>query len=94
MFPFLVMQHNESNIVWGSSFDLFFVVVAVVSAGFLAKLPDYFGIVEENYFARNAGFIALLPLITFFDWKKKLPLSNGLIVIAIIATAALVDFCL
>ena len=83
------MRDNESKISWGKSVELLVVVVAVLVAGFLAKLPDYFAMGEENYYARNAGFIAFLPLIAFYSWKRKLPFSNGLIVSAIIATAVL-----
>ena len=65
----LQMKDNNPKIFWGNGFDLLFVVVAVVVAGCLAKLPDYFAIAEENYFARYSGFIALLPLIAFFGWR-------------------------
>ena len=83
------MRDNESKISWGNGVELLVVVTAVVAAGFFAKLPDYFSIAPENYYIRNAGFIAFLPLIAFFGWKRKLTFSNGLIVSAIIATAAL-----
>ena len=82
------MQENESKISWGNGVELLVVVVAVLVVGFLAKLPDYFSISPENYYARNAGFIAFLPLIAFLGWKRKLPFSNGLTTSVVIAIAA------
>jgi hypothetical protein len=64
---------NESNdINWGTSIDLFIVIIAVLIAGNMAKLPQYFAINESFFYPRNIGFVVFPLLTAYFAWKNKL----------------------
>ncbi|MBS1605432.1 MAG: hypothetical protein JST42_22400 [Bacteroidetes bacterium] len=66
--------HYESDEVdWGSYKDLFFVIIASLIAGLIAKVPDIFNIAEEPFYSRNAGLILFPALSAYFAWKNKLP---------------------
>jgi hypothetical protein len=60
------LRHQGEPIRWGSRKDLFFLLGAALSAGLLAKLPDWAGIEAENYYLRSLGFIVFSPLAAFF----------------------------
>lgn len=53
-------------------YELFFVIIASLIAGFIAKIPDIFHLKEEFYYPRNVGFVFLPILIGYFAWKNNL----------------------
>lgn len=83
------LRYDGDEINWGSRHELLFVVIGALVAGFLAKLPDIFGIDPEFYYPRNIGFIVFPVLMAFFAWKNHLPTAR-IIFIAGITLAGLV----
>ena len=68
----LRLNYESSEISWGSSNELAFLVVASLLAGIIAKFPDFFDINTEFFYARNIGFIIIPILTTYFVWKNNL----------------------
>jgi hypothetical protein len=66
------LNFAKEEISWGTGKDLFFVIVASILAGVIAKLPALLGINEEYFYNRNIGFIVFPALSAFFAWKNKL----------------------
>lgn len=62
----------EDETAWWNHKDLIFVITASLAAFFVAKLPAIFSLDEEFFYSRNIGFIAFLPLMTYFAWKNRL----------------------
>jgi hypothetical protein len=68
------LKDEPDAISWGSKKELLWIVLGILTAGILAKIPGIFSVDEEFFYSRNVSFI--LPLITaFFAWKNKLPLN-------------------
>lgn len=65
--------------------DLYFVIVASLIAGLVAKLPDILRIGEEYFYSRHIGFIIFPFLAAFFALKNNLTAGK----IAIIAATTL-----
>lgn len=49
-----------------------FVAVAILFAGSLLKLPEWFGIGEQDFYPRNLSFSVLPLLAAYFAWKNRL----------------------
>lgn len=60
------------ELVWGTTRDLTFVILASLVAGIIAKLPALLGIDEDFFYPRNIGFIVFPTLIAYFVWKNNL----------------------
>src|SRR5215212_5279596 len=50
------LNFESTEISWGSSRDIIFVLVASFIAGLVAKIPDFTGINPEFFYARNISF--------------------------------------
>ncbi|WP_026899260.1 hypothetical protein [Daejeonella oryzae] len=90
------LNYENDEISWGSGRDLIFVIVAVLFAGTIAKLPVYLNINEDYFYPRNIGFIIFPVLAAFFAWKNnlskmKIGLIAGLMVLALIFINSLPD---
>lgn len=59
------------DIKWGNKSDIVLVVVLVLVAGLIAKIPAFFGINEEFFYSRNVGFIIFPALTAFFVFKNE-----------------------
>ena len=79
------LNYESDEISWGTKQELFFVIIAALIAGLIAKLPAFFSISEDFFYPRNIGFIIFPILTAYFAWKNKL--STGKI--AFIAGATL-----
>jgi hypothetical protein len=80
------LNYDSGEINWGSGKELWFVVIASLVAGIIAKIPAFFSINEAYFYPRNIGFI-IFPLLTaYFAWKNKPPFAT----IAFITGAAVV----
>ncbi|MFM7328980.1 MAG: hypothetical protein ACKO3B_09650, partial [Bacteroidota bacterium] len=66
----LRLTEDRSEIDWGTRQEFMLVAILSLAAGSIAKLPDWFGLDEERYFSRNAGFI-IFPLLTAFFLSRK-----------------------
>lgn len=79
------LNYENEEISWGTGKELFWVLIGVLIAGLIAKLPAFFGIDEEYFYPRNIGFIVFPVLSAYFAWKNELPKGK----IAFIAGAML-----
>ncbi|SEL92797.1 hypothetical protein [Parapedobacter koreensis] len=66
------LNYVDGDISWGSSKDLITVLIAVVLAGLLAKLPAFLPVDEAFFYTRNTGFIVFPLLSAYFAWKNRL----------------------
>ena len=66
------LNYESSEISWGDENELFFVIIASLLAGVIAKLPALLQMNEELFYQRNAGFIIFPILTAYFVWKKSL----------------------
>ncbi|MFD2999634.1 hypothetical protein ACFS7Z_04630 [Pontibacter toksunensis] len=66
------LNYESDDINWGTGRELLFVIIAVLIAGFIAKLPGIFSIEEDFFYPRNIGFIFLPLLTAYFAWKNNL----------------------
>ena len=69
------LNYESDYLNWGTTRDLFFVIIASILAGVLAKLPAIIPIAEDFFYPRNIGFIVFPVLTYYFAWKNKL--SSG-----------------
>lgn len=77
------LKGETDTISWGSKKEHLWIILAILIAGFLAKIPEIFSIDEELFYPRNISFI-ILPLITaFFAWKNQLSLNTKAILAGI-----------
>lgn len=77
------LKDDPDGISWGSKKEHLWVILGIIIAGILAKIPEIFSIDEEFFYPRNISFI-ILPLITaFFAWKNQLSLNTKAILAGI-----------
>lgn len=80
------LNYVKEEISWGTAKDFFFLAIASLIAGTIAKLPFVLGIDEEFFYSRNIGFIIFPVLSAYFAWKNKL--SAGKIAFISVVTIA------
>ncbi|MDI1322812.1 MAG: hypothetical protein PSV36_08685 [Algoriphagus sp.] len=77
------LKDETDTISWGSKKEHLWVILGIITAGILAKIPEIFSIDEEFFYPRNISFI-ILPLITaYFAWKNQLSLNTKAILAGI-----------
>ncbi len=70
------LNYESDEINWGTGREFIFLILAALSAGFIAKIPAIFNIHEEFFYPRNIGFIFLPILTAYFAWKNKLQIRH------------------
>jgi hypothetical protein len=70
------LNYESSEISWGSSKELTFIIIASLIAGVIAKFPALFNINAEFFYQRNIGFIIFPVLTAYFIWKKNLSIKK------------------
>lgn len=65
------LNYQSSQIGWGGKHELLVVLLLSLVAGFVAKIPAFFGVNEFMFYSKNAGFIAFPFTIGYFIWKRK-----------------------
>src|SRR5690606_30981414 len=76
-------QNDQTHVSKG--IDLWFVIIASLVAGLIAKIPAFFPLDEEFFYPRNIGFVIFPVLMAYFIWKNKLVVSKiGLILVILI----------
>jgi len=65
------LNFESDEISWGTKNELVFVIIASLIAGFIAKLPQFFGFTEEFFYQRNFAFIVFPLLAAYFAWGKN-----------------------
>jgi hypothetical protein len=87
------LNFESEEISWGTKNELIFVIFASIIAGFIAKLPHYFGFTEEFFYQRNLAFVVFPLLITYFVWKQNVSTKKITIVsIAILVSVLYINF--
>ncbi len=74
------LNYESDEISRGTSRELVFVIMAVLVAGVIAKLPAILHISEEFFYPRNIGFIIFPVLSAYFAWKNKLSRGKGVFI--------------
>lgn len=72
------LNYESDGVHWGSKADWLFILIAGAIAGTLAKLPTFFTLQEDEFYARNLGFVVFPFLSAYFIRKSKLSLTNFL----------------
>lgn len=73
--------------------DLWFVIIASLVAGLIAKIPAFFPLDEEFFYPRNVGFVIFPALMAYFIWKNKLAVTKiGLMLVILIVSMCFINF--
>lgn len=83
------LQEEPNSIAWGKGGDLVFILVATVCATFIAKIPSFFPIAENDFYPRNISFILFPALAAYFAWINKVSVKSLLIVLALFIVSAI-----
>ena len=78
------LNYQAPELKWGSRNDWVFLIISILLAGFIAKIPQFTGIKEDFFFPRNFSFIAFPFLIAFFVWKQQLSVGRIIALSAIL----------
>lgn len=82
------LNFRQDEISWGSNRERTFIVIAILIAGFIAKIPDFTGIDEDFFFPRNISLIVLPLLTAYFSWRQQLNLRQWLVPLMATAVSA------
>ena len=83
------LNYESDGVQWGSKADWLFILIAGGIAGTVAKLPVIFKLQEDEFYARNLGFVVFPFLCAYFIRKNRLPLTSLIFPITSILLAAL-----
>jgi hypothetical protein len=83
------LNYESDGVQWGTKADWLFILIAGAIAGTLAKLPAFFTLQEDEFYARNLGFVVFPFLCAYFIRKSKLPLTTFLFPLASLLLAGL-----
>ncbi|HEV7350458.1 hypothetical protein [Telluribacter sp.] len=90
------LNFQEKEINWGAGRDLLFVILAVLLAGTLARVPLFSPVSEDFFYPRNIGFIVFPWLAVYFARKnslsvRKMVVVGGLFLVAVLYINLLPD---
>uniref|UniRef100_UPI0040485AF0 hypothetical protein n=1 Tax=Algoriphagus sp. TaxID=1872435 RepID=UPI0040485AF0 len=83
------LNYESDGVQWGTKADWLFILIATAIAGTLAKLPVFFTLQEDEFYARNLGLLVFPFLCAYFIRKNRLPLTSLIFPITSILLAAL-----
>lgn len=83
------LNYESEGVQWGTKADWLFILIAGGIAGTLAKLPAFFTLQEDEFYARNLGFVIFPFLCAYFIRKSKLPLTAFLFPLGSLLLSAL-----
>ena len=87
------LNFESEEISWGTKNELVFVIIASLIAGFIAKLPQFFGFTEEFFYQRNFAFIVFPLLTAYFAWKQNVSTKKIAVAsIAILVSVLYINF--
>ena len=87
------LNYHSEELNRGSAGEIFFVLIASLVAGIIAKFPAFFGIEEEFFYPRNIGFIVFPFLAAYFARKHKLSAKKiGIILISVLFGAVCINW--
>ncbi|WP_051417296.1 hypothetical protein [Sediminibacterium salmoneum] len=64
--------------------ELFLISCGIIIATFIAKIPQFFGLTEDEYYAKNLSFIIVPTLMAYFIWKKEIDFKKAAIALVVI----------
>jgi len=64
--------------------ELFLISCGIIIATFIAKIPQFFGLTEDEYYAKNLSFIIVPTLMAYFIWKKEIDIKKAAIAFVVI----------
>jgi hypothetical protein len=69
-----MLQENLGNneLDLGKKNEFVFIALAILIAGFIAKIPQLQGVREDLFYEKNVSFIFLPLLMIYFNWKNQL----------------------
>lgn len=70
------LNFESEEISWGTKNELVFVLIASFIAGFIAKLPHFFGFTETFFYQRNFAFVVFPLLTAYFAWKQNISIQK------------------
>jgi hypothetical protein len=77
------LNYESQEITWGSRNELFYIIIASLVAGIIAKLPAFLDFDAEIFYTRNIAFI-IVPILTgYFIWKNK-PSEKRIIITSVV----------
>ena len=86
------LNFESDELSWGTKNELVFVIIASLIAGFIAKLPQFFGFDEEFFYPRNIALVVFPLLVAYFGWKQNIPAKKIVIAsIAILVSALFIN---
>lgn len=71
------LNYVQDDQLWGTPRERAVVVAASLLAALLAQLPKLLALNEAFFYTRNAGFIVLPLLMTYFAWKNRISRRTG-----------------
>lgn len=83
------LQEESSSIAWGKGGDFLFILAAALFATFIAKIPSFFPISENEFYPRNISFILFPTLTAYFAWINKVSVKALLTVLALYIGSAI-----
>ena len=60
------LNYESDGVQWGTKADWLFILIATAIAGTLAKLPVFFTLQEDEFYARNLGLLVFPFLCAYF----------------------------
>lgn len=76
---FYRLQSDDSSFSFGKTEEWIRVIILILVAGTIAKMPDIFSLDQENFLSRNAGFI-IFPLLVIFYYFKGLVTGTSVLI--------------
>lgn len=64
--------------------EFFLISCGIIIATFIAKIPQFFGLTEDEYYAKNLSFIIVPTLMAYFIWKKEININKAAIALVVI----------
>ena len=87
------LNFESEEISWGTKNELVFVIIASFIAGFIAKLPQFFGFTEDFFYPRNIAFVVFPLLTAYFAWKQNVSTKKiAAASIAILVSVLFINF--
>jgi len=65
------LHYKQEEISWGKKNEWVFVIIASLTAGVLAKIPEILSINDDRFYSRNIAFLVFPFLMAYFAWKQK-----------------------
>jgi len=84
-----IKKKEEASSLTFNKQDILFLLLGSLLVGLIAKIPSFFGLIEDEFYAKNLSFIAIPLLVFFFGWKKNLPTKKLIAPIVILVVSAL-----